>query len=229
MSTFLELCKDLVMEAGISGSGPTTVVSQSGEMGRVVSWIAKAYLELQDKKANWDFHRTDFSSPLVIGTTTYTALALTPALTDHGNWAIDTFRCYNTTTGLNDEKWMTFIPWQTFRDAYLFSANRNVQGRPMRFTVRPEDKAIVTFPIPDDTYTIEGEYFKRAQKMTVDTDQPLFPSQYHAILVWRALMFYGAFEGAPEVYAHGSSEYLKLLSVLENDQTPEVKTGPAMA
>ena len=41
--TFLELCKRLRAEAGLSGSGPSTVINQTGHYGNVVRWVQQAY------------------------------------------------------------------------------------------------------------------------------------------------------------------------------------------
>lgn len=228
MSSFLDLCADLCVEAGIS-TPPATVVSQVGESGRVVRWIARAYKNIQNKNTNWDFLRQDFSFPTIVNVNTYAPAAMTPALTELRDWLPDTFRSYLTSLGTNDEQWMEFIPWPIFRDMSLFAANRNVPGRPYRFTIRPRDKAIVTFPTCSALYTIAGEYFMRAQTMAADTDVPIFPEEFHDTVTWLALTYYGAFEGAAEVYAHGDDEYKKAITNLEVDQLPEITTGGAMA
>lgn len=228
MSTFLSLAQDLRLEAGISSDGPSAVLNQTGEMKRVVSWITKAYELVQDAHTNWDFLRADFSFPTVIGVNAYTPASVTPALTEHASWKMDTFKCYLTSLGTVDERWLTYVPWDVWRDTFGFSANRTVPGRPTHFTVKP-DKSLVTFPIADAIYTIAGEYWMRAQVMAADTDQPLFPPRYHSVVTWRGLMLYGAYEGAPEAYAHGDNEFKRVMGELETDQLPPITTAGALA
>lgn len=228
MTTKLQLCADLCREAGIS-TPPAAVTGQVGEALRVVSWIDAAYEQIQNKHDNWDFLRQDFSFPTVIGVSTYTPASVTPALTELREWITTTFRCYLTVTGLVDEQWMEFVPWPKFRDHYLFSANRMVTGRPFRFSIRPRDKAIITWPIAAALYTIEGEYFQRAQTMDGPSEEPNFPPRFHSAVSWLGLKFYGAYEEAPAVYAHAEHEHGRVMSDLETDQLPEIGTAGAMA
>ena len=83
------------------------------------------------------------------------------------------------------------------------------------------------WPIPDAVYTVNGEYYMDMQTMTLDADIPILPD-YHMAIVWKALMYYGAFEGAPEVYAHGQEQYEKLLSKLEINQLEKMTYGPPL-
>jgi hypothetical protein len=226
---FLDLAQDLRQETGITGNDgtPVSCQNQAGEMKRVVDWITKANEKVQNKHENWDFLRDDFTFPTLIGQNTYLPTGV--SLTTLNRWKIDTLRCYLTAAGTSDEMRMYFVDYDDFRDLYLFSANRTVPGRPVKFTVRPKDKAIITWPSADQPYTISGEYWKSAQAMTKDADVPAFPSQFHRILVFRGMMFYGAFEAAPEVYAAGESEFNRLMGELEADQLPPIGTAGAMA
>jgi hypothetical protein len=45
------------------------------------------------------------------------------------------------------------------------------------------------------------------------------------VIVWKALMFYGAFEGAPEAYAHGEKEYRDAVAKLKLNQLPRTVYG----
>lgn len=226
MTTKLVLCADLCREAGIS-TPPAAVTNQVGESARVVAWVDDAYKEIQNKHPNWDFLRQDFSFPTIIGENTYTPAAV--SLPELREWIVGTFRSYLTATGTNDEQWMQFVEWPKFRDRYLFSANRNVSGRPVQFTIRPRDKAVITFPKCEAIYTITGEYFMRAQTFASATAEPIFPDRFHAAVSWLGVRKYGAYEGAAEIYAHGDYNYGLVMTELETDQLPPITTGQAMA
>ena len=88
---------------------------------------------------------------------------------------------------------------------------------------------MVLYPIPDTAYNIAGEYFRKAQPLTDNTDEPLYPSEYHMIAVWRALMFYGAYDAADERYSHGQNEFRRLLSALHADQMQDISWGAPLA
>jgi hypothetical protein len=226
MSTFLELCQDFREEAGITGSGPVSVIGQTGEMKRVVNWILKAYKDIQNKHRNWDFLRENFSFETIASTSTYLPTAV--SLDELATWKQDTFRIYRTATGVADEQWLRCWRWDELRDAYLIGPSRSQTGRPTEFAIKP-DKSVVFWPAPDAVYTVTGEYFQRAQTMTANADEPLLPEQFHDIIKWRAMMYYGAYEGAAEVYANGKSEYARMMFEMRLDQLPGITLGGALA
>ncbi|HEY5799977.1 MAG TPA: hypothetical protein VIT92_07140 [Burkholderiaceae bacterium] len=227
MSTFLELCQDLRVESGgIAGSGPASVTNQTGEMGKVVGWIARAYRDVQRLHQNWNFLRAEFSFPTIVSTAVYAPTAI--SLTKLRRWKTDTVRVYLTSVGVTDEQNLTFVPWDDFRAYFLMGANSLQAGRPQRFSVKP-DNSLVVWPLPDAAYTITGEYFKRPQEMEESADVPLIPDEFQDILVWKALMYYGAQEGAPESYAFGQKEYGRRLFELRCNQLPPATMAGALA
>ena len=139
MSTILELCKDLRREGSGVGSGPTTVVSQTGEYGRIVEWIIAANKAIQRIHTNWEFLRSTFSFATVASTANYTKA--TAGVTELASWKTDTFRCYLTATGISDQQDLTYFPWEEFRDRYTLGTLSTQTGRPMFFTVKA-DKSV---------------------------------------------------------------------------------------
>jgi len=222
MSTFLSLCVDMRQEAGVTSAGPSAVTGQTGEMKRIVDWVSRAYKDIQNKHREWDFLRQDFSFPTIANTSTYLPSAI--SLDELNAWKTDSIRCYLTVTGVTDEQCLTECSWPVFRDRYLLGGNRSQTGRPTVFAIKP-DKSIIFWPLPSASYTVVGEYFLRAQTMMANSDEPLIPDEFHAIIMWRALMYYAGFEAAPEVYAQADKEYKALLYELQRDQRPPVLLG----
>ena len=218
--TRLELVKRLCREAGI-GSSPLTTIGQSGENLRSVEWIDAAYEEIQNLHWNWDFLRTDFSVSASI------AVPAPVSPTDLGTWKVDSFRCYLTATGTDDEQPMIYLPWDVFRDTCLLGTGRTQTGRPYMFSVKPDGDLSISPPIPDDTYTIVGEYFKEAQTLSADTSEPLF-SQNQMAIVWKALIYYAAYSSEPDKAVMGESQYKKLIRKLELSQLPGYGWGPSL-
>jgi hypothetical protein len=225
MSTFLQLCQNLRSEAGISGTISSTQ-NQVGELARVVTWIRRAYRDIQNLYPNWNFLRTDFTFPTIASADTYLPTAVNIA--DHGAWKVDSLRCYLTSVGSTDEQWLDYVPWEDFRDTYKFGANRSITGRPIKVSVKP-DQSLVFYPTPDDVYTIVGERFKSAQELNENADIPLIPAQYHDIIMWRALIFYGEFESAQEHLSTGEAEYKRLLRSLEARELPNLTIAGSLA
>lgn len=118
--------------------------------------------------------------------------------------------------------------WADFRDTYLFGSSRATTGEP-RYIAQKPDTSLIVWPIPDGTYTINGEYFKRAQTMTVNADEPLIPSKLDIVIVWRALMFYAGQANAPELYQVGEREFKRLIRKLESEQLQPIEFGSPLA
>lgn len=224
--TFLELCKRLRQEASVSGDGPSSTLNQSGEMLRLVNWIGTAYEEIQNMKDNWRFMTSDFSFNTINGQNEY--LAATSGISDLASWKPDSFRIYKTSLGVMDEQWIRYLEYEErFRDLRGFANTSMIAGRPIDFSIKP-DNALVLFPIPDDTtYTIRGQYYKTPSVMTLDIDTPNFPQRFHMAIVWKALMYYGMYESAQEMIAQGERNFNQVYARLSIDQSfkPRIASG----
>ena len=223
---FLELAQRFRREARITGTGPTTVISQTGINQIAVDWILQSYEDIQNLHTDWLFLQTDFTFPTIYNTQNYTALGVN--LSEFGEWKEDSFRAYLTATGASAEYRLDPVPYDDFYNLYLFGAARTQIDKPYKFTVCP-DKSLSLFPIPSDVYTVVGKYYKKPQTMTANSDIPIIPVKFHMIIVYRAMMLYGAYEAANEVYTHGQNEYLKLLRELERVQLPKIKKAKPLA
>ena len=223
---FLALCQRLRQEAGLSGTGPTTTVAQTGEMGRIVDWISAAYEDIQNAHASWRFLRTEFSFVTIASTQEYTPAAV--SLTDHATWVKKDLRVYTTATP-SDEQYLNYVPWDEYRITYMYGSNRTNEGRPTIISVKP-DNSLTLWQIPDTALmTIDGEYYKTADVLSGNTSTPLIPDRFHMIIVWKGLMYYGAYAAAEEKFAHGQNEYKRLLRALELDQLEDFTYGEPLA
>ena len=229
---FLQLAQELSSEVGASGNGPTSVLAQTGNNKRLVSWIAKAWLEIQGLHNTWNWMRQKFVWETVAGTGDYLPAALTNTLTnepltDMRYWYKDTFRCQKKSIGIQDEQWLVEWEYYVFRNTYRF--NVQVPGRPVVFAENPQGKALMLGQTPDDVYIITGEYQKKASALTTDADIPDIPEAYHMMIVYKAMISYGLFEAASEVIQRGQIEYQNLLTQLEREQLQEVYLGNPLA
>lgn len=224
--TRLQLAQRLRRECAMNGTGPTSTVGQVGEYQLLIDWLDDAYRRLQSDKENWQFLRKPCSLPIVSGTATYTPEDM--GITDHARWIVDDVRCYLDSKGVVDEQEVYFIEWEIFKRTYLFGSSQLQTGRPIQFTVKP-DESLMFWPIPDDSYIVSGEYYMRPVDWSTaadpDTEYPVFPERFHMILVWSALMFYGANYSETDKYAHGQNEYKELYSTLKLDQLPRMTWG----
>lgn len=222
--TFLQLCNLLIAEAGISAQPMTTVVGQTGELGRVVNWIKQAWIAIQASQTTWRFMRKSASIVTVAGQSgTYTATAA-----DVGTWTLDTARNYVTASGLLTEIVMNFVEWDDYRNSYLYGALRYAQSRPLVFSIAP-DNTLSFGPVPNGDHTVTIDYYKQPIELAANSDIPGMPTEFHMGIVWRALMFYGGYEAAGEAYNRGMNEYGIVLDRLEVTQLPMIQMGGPLA
>lgn len=223
---FLQMVQRLRQESGTSGSAPTTTVNQIGDIKRLVDWVATAWMDIQNEKTDWFFMRQPISFNTVAGQQVYSAAQC--GVASFGNFKFDSFRFYRVSAGHPSELLLNYLLYDDFRNVHLFGSNRDRIQLPINFSIDPS-KNFVIGPTPDDIYNVNGEGFAMPTELSIDTDRPTMPSQYHMAIVWRALMYYGQFEAAPEAYSHGQNEYTRLMRRLYADQAPMIVQANALA
>lgn len=235
---FLQLVNRGITECGVSGGPLTTVAGATGSLGRIVNWIGDSFTEIQTERDDWNFMRSSnllglgASFVTVAGQASYplgTGAGTVGILTDNfGKWDRDTFRCYTTTVGTNDEQFLDDISYDVWRDAYMLGANRTVQTRPCAVAVGP-DQSVNVGPPSNGLYTIAADYFVAPSVMATDTDVPTgLPLRYHMLIVYRAMKKYGLYESASEVWSRGDAEYRLMFNQLEAARLPQIGFAGAL-
>jgi len=228
--TYLELVQRACRECALTGV-PTTVVSQSGMYARMVNWIASALNDIETAHPDWDWMWLPFSFPTVDGQSEYSAVEAGIAADTHNEWNRYETRNYVTSVGNISEIFMDYIDYDIWRNAYLYGATRSTRSRPLQFSISPQQK-IALGPVPAAGYTITGYYYRNAQildpvvsstNLTPDTLTPDMPVDFHIMIVYKAMMYYGGYMGAPEVYDRGELEFGKMMKRLDNKRLPDME------
>ena len=220
--TFLELVNRLKQENGVSGPAYTTLAGISREGQRLKDWIATAWSELQGERPDWLWMKTPFSFQTIDGKQSYSPADM--SLPRFNRLQKDSCRIYRTTDGPAGELFLKHTGYPEFRDFYLFGSLRIIKAHPTAITVDPQKNVLLGFT-PDDTYTVNGEYYPKPQILSADTDTPEMPEEYHLSIVYFAMQTYGLFESAQEQLVAGKIGGGKLLSRLRLEQTPSIGIG----
>lgn len=220
---YLQLCQRACREFGMSGAGPTTVTGLTGEYKRLSEWIATAWDDIQIEHPDWFWLRESFSFTTTGGDRQYSSSDAGIA-SRFAAWDTQSFRLYKTSQ--NDEIELEPISYEMFRTYYIVGPQ--TQGRPLYAAVDPSLDLLLG-PTPDAVYTVSGEYFKSSQSLSVDSDTPEMPSQFHMAIVYRAMMLYGRYEGAPELIQDGAVNYRRILRQLSLNQLPTFDLPGALA
>lgn len=222
---FLQICQRVAREAGMNSVGLSSVVSQSGENQLVVDWVNAAWEDLQLARPNWFWLRGAFNFNTTASDGGYTSTEAGIA-TRFLQWDKASLSIYNTATGVASTSYLQYLPYDIFRDAYL--TGTVLTGKPLWFTVSPAG-ALLLSSVPNDIYTVKGEYLKTPQTLSLDADIPEMPSAYHMAIMYRALMKYARFDAANEIYGDALTEYRRIFRQIELNQLPDVELSGALA
>jgi hypothetical protein len=208
---FLDLCKRLRQEAGISGTGPSTVLGQTGEYGKVVDWVKRAYLDIQNMPVNWDFMWAQYS----FETTESSPGVFLRDYSLTGVRDIDSASALLYPTGNeSDYGRLTPLLYPRWRLGVNAPESQVETGRPTMFMRLPDGKFRL-HPKPDAFYTINFDYYREPGELVDNTDTPILPEPFHLTIVYKALLDYGRFENATEQYSAAQLDYTKLMDDLK--------------
>ena len=227
--TFLQLCARLRQEVSGSGTGPSTTVGQTGELGRIVSWIATADEDIQRLENEWLFMRSGFTVNTVADTAAYAYTACTDTtssatITAFRNWVKDSFKIYLSSTGVAGEGAIDYIDYQTWYEIY--GTGTQTSGFPHEFTVL-HNRSFSLGQKPNAVYVVTGEYQKAVTTMTANADVPVYPAEFHMLPVYLGMMSYGRYTGASEVYQDGQRLSKQMLAQMRRTQLPEIQMAGA--
>lgn len=214
-----------------SGVGPSTVVGQTGQLGRFVAWIVRGWTDLQTARDDWLWMRKSFTLTTTAsdGVYSYSDCIDTVTLLAIARWARwykRSFKCYLQADGVGSEYPLIWMEWEDFRRTYRYGAQTD--GPPVHVSQDPAQN-LVLGPVPDDVYVVSGDYQRSPQILAVDADVPECPARFHDLIVYEAMSKYGANRVAPDVLLRAAHEGGVLRNALERDQLPPMGFGEPLA
>src|SRR6185369_9634358 len=217
--TFLELVQELHRESGAAGRAPTTVASVTGEAARLVGWIKKANLAVQDLWENWKFLRCEYSQALTSGTNTLSA-PTTPNAIGSGMWDLDTFKIQRVSDTFASP--LVAVEYDEIKDEILDTTS----STPWRVTVMP-DNSLRFEGTPNAADTVTADFYREPIRtefdntaLNADDQESSIPAKFQQVIIGKALMYYGNYEGAVEAKTQGKELYDDYLARLENSELP---------
>lgn len=228
---YLQLVNTARVECGVSGPALATLqnLTAGSESARMASWVNQAWVDIQTAKEDWQWLREAVQFNTVTQQQTYTPTQAGVAST-FGNWKRDSFRCSSVGQNYRDEQLLNYMDYTTFRNLYQYGNMRTTYARPVVVSIVPgPDKSLGFGAIPDQPYVITGEYYKKPVDLSADADEPAIPARFQMAIVYRAMMYYGGYEAAPEVFSRGEQEFKRLMNRLDIDQLPTPVSGPPLA
>lgn len=217
---FLELCKRLRQEAGYSGSGPSTVVGQTGEAKRIVDWVNDAWIDLQKMRSDWRFMLTPFEVSFSSGDST--------ALLSDDFASIKKGKKSSVVVTRADGSKVFPAELKPEEMRMLQRESEDMPGDPLYFSVDRSGEMTV-FPSCAESIVVAGDYHKKPALMSENTDTPILPEEYHMAIVWLGLMSAGAYDEASNTYQRGNAKFTEFLSDISRTELPTITTGGPIA
>lgn len=224
--TFLQLVQRLRREVGANGTGPASVLDQTGEYQRLVDYISDADEEIQQEHDSWKFMVGTFGLTTIEGVNAYPPELCDPPITDLRAWKERGIKCYLQSAGLANQWVLTYMEPEVFDVTYDMGVR--TPGVPLHFSYGDAGELLIG-PTPNDAYIVTGKYSRAATRMLVDSDQPKFPAEFHMLAVYLGMMKFGRFTGATEVYADGERLYNKMLQRMRRTQLPQMTIAAPLA
>ena len=221
---FLQLAQAVKRESGLSGGGPLSVVTATGDDARIFQWVNWAWRDIALMHESWQFRRASAQGETSAMTMAHDYGAPGFALTDFGSWKAEGLdykvTAYRTTDGAQAERPLRHLPWDQFRARFVVGAH---DPGPLTFWSTDPAGVLMVGPTPDAPHMVRADYIRDVVDMAADSDVPGLPARFHMLIVWRALSEYGGFDAAGEVFQRASGNYNSLLSALHQSQLPGIR------
>lgn len=215
---FLEICKKVRQKVGVGGTGPTTVVAQTGALLRIVDCVNEAWREIQASQTEWKFMQKTGTLALVGGTQSYSLATIVAANATYGRLVKGTIKYPDGARA----RLVDYDQWE-----YDNTDIGTETGRPVKLT-EDADRALLFYPIPDAAYTLRFRFNRAAQVLAADADIPICPEDFHMAIVYRAVLCYANNDEASELFKTYHPEYLTWMTKLESDQLPTLGWGESV-
>lgn len=217
----LQLTQAVKRESGLTGGGPTSFATATGDDLRMFYWVSWAWRDIELMHETWLWRRGEATA------TTSGSRTLSPTddfgLADFARWMQpdDIYRptCYRVSDGVASERELYWLEYNAFRKA--FEIGSHTAGGLQSWASKPDGSMLVG-PTPDAAHVVRAQYIKRhvALESAADPDAatPGMPEDFHMLIVWNALMQYGGFDAAAEVWQRAERNYNSMISALLQSQ-----------
>lgn len=206
--TFLELCRRVRQDSGISGD-IATVENQQGILAKLVTWVREADYDILKSRTDWTFMQRSANASLQVGKAEYL-----PADLNMQPFA-----------GLS-RLYVGRVPivhcdFNTLDDWHLKQGGATA-GVPQRYAVTP-NKRILFDHAPAEAASVAIRYHALPVRMTANSSVSLIPEEHHEIIVQKALMSYASMEQDDKLLRDATDRFERLHSQLCNSYLPELR------
>lgn len=220
--TFLQLCQDVVADLGVAGGTLSSVTSSSlnQEQLRIIGWVARADLTIQNLWADWSF--LWYRDPAVIAQAGASQLAVTLPSWAASLQTIDRCSMWQD-YGLSTSRVVPWMDWERFASLY-YSRPLTTAPNPSCFSQDPGGNLYLSNNVPVQS-TFSLAYWCLGNRMANNTDISRIPVNFDQIICERAKIYYAQRENAPEIMSGATAEFIDGLEKLQAWGLPNNTAG----
>jgi hypothetical protein len=214
---YFTLVKKTWQKCGLTGAGPTSVVSQVSMPGRIVAFVDEAYAFIQGQHTNWKFlWRKKTGIALTIGDSYYLP----------GDLGVTDLAALSKVFIQVSGQWTSIEIVREESRAAEFDNVPTANACPAGLYILPNGAWQFNAP-PDLAYPVIIEYYRTADTLTLNSSVPIFPVDYHRAIVARAVMAYAQYDEDQTLERAATVDFSQILHRLECNQLPLLTFAPS--
>lgn len=230
---FLQLVQKAIRKSGARASVPSSLSLVEGIQLEFKNYVIDAWREIQMERRDWYFRQAEQSIDidnlsLTDGMRVPTSL-INVANSRSFNW-ISLFDVYVRLRADDTDppSKIYFVPWNSWNDSFgrsdaqlEYNDNQNIEGRPRYFTIAPTGEIWLN-PIPDVNYEMQFFGPTAVEELSNDSDTPFLPTDYHDMIVWRAVREYALYHNDTGTAERASVKYTFFKKALDDEYLPHM-------
>ncbi len=203
----LQLTQAVKRESGLGDStSVASITTAVGDDKRMFAWVNWAARDITLAREDWRWRR---GAATLASTTAQDNDSSDFLLNDFASWkkASGFYKpsAYRLTDGAATERELMWLDYDQFRKQFIMGTPAT--GSVQYWSVSPTEGFLIG-PTPDAAHFLRADYVKDYTDLVADADVPAIPARFHMLIVWRALMEYGGFDAASEVYQRAQNNYI---------------------
>lgn len=210
--TFLALCQDVVADLGVVGGVIQAVTGNtSQELVRIVNWVARADLLIQNLWSDWNFLWVRDSVTIDANTDTF---VVNNAFNDIDHLSL----VLNPNVAGVSPTFPRWMDWNQFAMTWQ-NKIKTPSASPANWSIDPTGKIWLSHLTLAATPATVA-YWKQPVRMVNNQDTSPIPTIFDTIIVERAKLIYAQRENAVEILTGSTAEYTDTLDKLESSYLP---------
>lgn len=212
---------------------PSTLVGVEGIQLEFKNYVIDAWREIQMERRDWYFKQAEQSIDIDNVALTDGMRVPTSLINSANSRSWNFIHLYDVFVRLRNDNTdqpsrIYFVPWNNWNDSMgrsdaqlNYNDGQDIEDRPRYFTIAPTGELWLN-PIPDLEYEMQFFGPTAVQELSADSDTPTLPTDYHDMIVWRAVREYGMYHNDTGTAERARVKYMFYKKLLDEEYLPHI-------